>query len=312
MSSKKKKILLLGYGLAGQYIFHSLREAGYDTSVLALDVEDDPASGKIQADFNDLDAVRSAVENVDTVIHLIHTTVPSTSMEDPMHDVQSNLISTIRLLEVLKGSDTGLVYVSSGGAVYGEYRSGRLIEEDYCGNPISSYGIVKLSIEKYIHLYHYHFGLKYQILRPSNFYGPDQRTDRPQGVMGFILKSLREDDTFNVWGEGNSVKDYLHILDFVSAVRAVIDNGFENIGVYNVAYGRSLSLNEILEIFEEESGKLIKRKYLPAKKFDVKQVHLNSSKFRHTFSWSPLISPRAGIVGMLKAHKLDKKNGQED
>ncbi len=311
MSSKKKKILLLGYGLAGQYIFHSLRDAGYDASVLALDVEDDPASGKIQADFNDSDAVKTAVENMDTVIHLIHTTVPSTSMEDPIYDVQSNLIASIKLLETLKDSGAGLIYVSSGGAIYGEYPSGSLIAEDYCGNPISSYGIVKWSIEKYIHLYHYHFGLKYQILRPSNFYGPDQRTDRPQGVMGFILKSLRQDEIFDIWGDGNSVKDYLHILDFVSAVRAVIDNGFEDMGVYNVAYGRSLSLNEIIKIFEEESGRRIKRRYRPAKKFDVKQVHLDSDKFRDTFSWNPLISPEEGIFRMLKAHKLDKKNGQE-
>ena len=114
---------------------------------------------------------------MDAVFHLVSTTLPKSSYEDPIYDVESNLVGSLRLLEAMVAQRVGkIIFISSGGTVYGppEYLS---VDESHPINPTVSYGITKLSIEKYLQLYRDLHGIKPVMLRVSNPYGARQRVE---------------------------------------------------------------------------------------------------------------------------------------
>ena len=134
----------------------------------------------MEGDFCDPDAVRSACAGQDVVFHLIGTTLPKSSNTDPEFDFISHVAGTIRLLQAAKQQGVRkIVFISSGGTVYGIPRQVP-IPETHPTDPISSYGISKLAIEKYLALFQSEHGLDYAILRLANPYGPHQRPERTQ------------------------------------------------------------------------------------------------------------------------------------
>jgi len=137
---------------------------------------------------------------MEMVFHLVSTTVPKTSNEDPAFDVMSNVVETIYLLEqCAKGKAKKVVFVSSGGAVYGTPAALPVAENSPEG-PESPYGITKLAIEKYLGLFHRLYGLNYVIIRPSNPYGERQNPDGDQGVIAVFLGKIAKDQAIDIWG----------------------------------------------------------------------------------------------------------------
>ena len=155
---------------------------------------------------------------MDMVFHLVSTTVPKTSNDDPAFDVMSNVVETIYLLEqCAKGKVKKIVFVSSGGAVYGT-PAALPVPEDSPEKPESSYGITKLAIEKYLELFHRLYGLNYVILRPSNPYGERQNPDGDQGVIAVFLGKIAKGQAIDIWGDGSNVKDYVYIGDLIDGI----------------------------------------------------------------------------------------------
>src|SRR5207253_6593327 len=115
--------------------------------------------------------VLTAVGDAHTIIHLVHTTVPGSSMKDPGYDAMSNVVASAQWLSRLPEIKARkIIYISSGGTVYGPPQS-LPINEQHPTSPMSSYGITKLAIEKYVAMYSAMYGIEYRILRPSNVYG---------------------------------------------------------------------------------------------------------------------------------------------
>lgn len=130
---------------------------------------------------------RGLLENQEIVYHLVSTTVPSTSNLNLVGEIQDNVIPTIKLLEAcVEQGGKKIVFLSSGGTVYGEGKDVPLKEDDE-QMPICSYGIQKLTIERYIHLYFHLYGLDYRIVRLANPFGPFQN---PRGKVGAVTTFL--------------------------------------------------------------------------------------------------------------------------
>jgi UDP-glucose 4-epimerase len=169
-------LILGGLGFLGINVTKGMLEASHSVTVVDMNM---PAKGRkidgckyVVCSFDKLSSISSEFDDIDVVIHLISTTLPSTSNENIEHDISSNLLNTIELLHLcVEHNVKRVVFSSSGGTVYG-IPDTIPISEDHPTNPICSYGIVKLPIEKYLQLFNRLYGLDYRILRISNPYGP--------------------------------------------------------------------------------------------------------------------------------------------
>lgn len=231
-------------------------------------------------DFSDLSAVSKIFDEneIDLVIHALGTTVPALG-QSARYDIESNLIPTLGLVEaMLSAGVKDMVYLSSGGAVYGD-RSTRAHREDEDTFPISSYGVVKLSIEKYLMQYARLQGLRPLILRVSNPYGPYHYSMR-QGICNVAMASAVQGLPFKVWGDGHARKDYIYVEDFAALLFRLLDAGVHT-EVVNVASGRTASVEEILlkvKGFVPE----FEWTYEQASRYDVSHFELDTSKL-HSF-----------------------------
>lgn len=235
-------------------------------------------------DFLNRDDIKNALGGCSCVIHLITTTVPSSSQNNIEHDIDTNLKATIVLLDEMKRNNVRkIIFSSSGGTVYGESIT-HIITEDHPTNPIVSYGIVKLAIEKYLLLYNLLHDLDPIILRISNPFGNDQKTNKQQGLVGVLFDAISQDQTFNIWGDGKNIRDYVHIYDVASAfLKAYQYNGTKR--VFNIGSGVGYSVLDIIEKSEKIFQKKINLNFLHDRGFDVKKNILDSNLAKNELGW---------------------------
>jgi UDP-glucose 4-epimerase len=252
-------------------------------------------------DFVTGSGLAEALDGVDLVYHLISTTVPSTSNADPIFDVQSNLIGTLRLLQMMRAASIRrIVFVSSGGTVYGN-PSILPVAETHPLGPLCSYGVVKVAIENYLHMHAELYGLTANVLRVSNPYGTHQHHIGVQGVIPTFFKKIGDGTPIEIWGDGSIVRDYIHVSDVVSALlRAGARN---QSGTFNVGSGVGHSVNEVLDIVQTCIGRRADVRYLPHRTFDVERIYLDVSKSREELHWRPLLALDEGCAMYWEALK---------
>ncbi|SEK02154.1 NAD-dependent epimerase/dehydratase family protein [Paraburkholderia diazotrophica] len=248
----------------------------------------------VTGDFASGEGLADALDGVDLVYHLISTTVPSTSNANPIADVQGNLIGTLRLLEMMR--DAGIrriVYVSSGGTVYGN-PSILPVPETHPLQPLCSYGVVKVAVENYLHMHAELYGLTSNVLRVANPYGTHQHHIGVQGIIPTFFKKIADGSLIEIWGDGSVVRDYIHVNDVVSALLRA--GARDRSGTFNIGSGIGHSVNEILEIVQRYVGQQADVRYLPQRNFDVAQIYLDISKAQRELDWQPLLSLDAGCA----------------
>jgi UDP-glucose 4-epimerase len=245
-------------------------------------------------DFNSVSDIEAAVEGCQIIYHLVSTTLPKSSNDDPIYDVESNVIGTLKLLEAaLHAGVRKVIFVSSGGTVYGIPKQVP-ITEDHSTNPMSSYGIGKLAIEKYLGLYHELHGLDYAVLRLANPYGKRQRVEAAQGAVAVFLHKAMIEQPVEIWGDGSVVRDYVYVSDVIQAMLKVLDyNG--NVRLFNIGSGSGKSLNEILSTIEIILNKPVSRIYKPGRVFDVPTSVLDIQRASQFLDWRPEVSFETGI-----------------
>ena len=248
----------------------------------------------LTGDFMSSHDVGEAIDGVDAVLHLVSTTLPKSSNDDPIFDVQSNLVATIQLLNIMVAKGVKkIVFISSGGTVYGNpcYLP---IDEKHPTEPLVSYGITKLAIEKYLVMYQTMHGIKANILRVSNPFGDRQRIETAQGAVAAFLSRALRGMPVEIWGDGSVARDYLYISDVAEAFAAALAYDGSH-SVFNVSSGISTSLNDVLMLIEQVTGAPVERVYKPGRPFDVPLSVLDNSLAGRELGWSPKISLRDGI-----------------
>ncbi|MFA7288287.1 MAG: NAD-dependent epimerase/dehydratase family protein [Melioribacteraceae bacterium] len=234
-----------------------------------------------------------ALLGVDVLFHLASLSVPSTSNIDTVSDINKNLIPTLNILNLsIKLGLKRIVYFSSGGAVYG-IPSTPLIKEDHSLNPISSYGIVKATIERYLLLYQKMYDLQLLILRPSNPFGPRQGHFIAQGVISTFLRQIKTNEKITVFGDGNAQKDYIYINDLIWLTYNLIINN--QVGVFNLGSGKGTSINQIIDKIRSITRKNFEINYVAKQIYDVDHFVLDISKITELFSDFPKTALIDGI-----------------
>jgi UDP-glucose 4-epimerase len=247
----------------------------------------------VEGDFMNPVDLRESLKGHDYAVHLVSTTIPATSNQNPFYDVESNLISTLHLLDAcVEQKIRRTVFISSGGTVYGNPVK-LPIREDHPTNPTCSYGIIKLAIEKYFGLYKQR-GLDYLILRLANPFGERQNPHVGQGLIVSLLHDIKHKQRVEIWGDGTVVRDFFYIKDGAKAViRALRYSGTHP--VFNIASGKGVSVNRILAEFRKTLLLNFDVTYLPSRVFDVKTNVLDISLARKELNWSPETSLKGGL-----------------
>ena len=248
----------------------------------------------IEGDFGHLPDMRLALEGATAVVHLVCTTRPKSSNDEPIFDVQSNVIATLQLLEEMRQLGIKkILFSSSGGTVYGPPMH-TPIAEDHPTNPTTSYGITKLTIDKYLQLEKLLHGLQPVILRVANPYGERQRVEYAQGVVAAFLKRALAGEPIEIWGDGSVIRDYLHVEDVAEAFATSLHYQGES-AVFNIGSGSGTSLNELVQILSKQLGKDLEVIYKPARDFDVKSNVLCCKRAQQELNWQAKISMTAGL-----------------
>lgn len=283
-----RTLVLGGCGFIGSHVVDALRAAGHDVTVLDRGPErfrvPVPGVAYEFGDFTDKMNLARVLAGKDAVIHLVSTTFPGTANLDPKADVSGNLLGTLQLLELMVSTGIPrIVYLSSGGTVYGPAQS-ETIHEDHPLRPIGSYGIVKVAVEHYLGMFQLNHGLSPIAIRAANPFGPRQGHIGVQGVISTFLRSLRNDQPIEIWGDGSVVRDYLYVKDL--ARLCVVAAASDVTGPVNAGSGTGRSLNEIVEAMAQLVGRAIEPRYRPGRKVDVPRSVLEVSRARNELNWS--------------------------
>jgi UDP-glucose 4-epimerase len=297
-----KIIILGGGGFIGSAIADRLLKDGHELRVFERprvvpyrQFSDDEKVEWLTGDLMSVHDVSWAIDGVDVVLHLVSTTLPKNSNDDPVYDVQSNLVASLQLLSAMVAKRVRkIVFISSGGTVYGN-PAYLPIDESHPTEPRVSYGITKLAIEKYLLMHQQLYGIKANILRVANPFGERQRVETAQGVVGAFLSKVIQNKPLEIWGDGSVVRDYLYISDVAEAfARAVDYDGAKS--VFNISSGVGTSLNELISVLERVLGIEVVRHYQPGRLFDVPVSVLNNSLARQELGWEPLVKLEEGIL----------------
>lgn len=235
------------------------------------------------------------VEGQDIVYHLVSTTVPATSNESIAQELISNIVFSVNLFEAcIRCGVKKVVFISSGGAVYGKGAESPL-DEEMDTNPICAYGLQKIITEKLLAFYRYMFGLDYRITRLANPYGPYQR---PDGVVGavatFTYKALKGEE-ISVFGDGSVVRDFIYIDDAIRAILNIV-NG-ENIHrVFNLGCGHGTSIKELIKTIQDSLNVNVDVSYQKARKVDVPVNYLDISRYETAYGALHPVSLTDGIL----------------
>ena len=221
-----------------------------------------------------------AENSIDIVVHSLSASIPSTSV-DNIFDLKFNVIPTIALLNIMKRHHVkDMVFISSGGAVYGDNN----VSEDGHNErdvlfPKSAYGVSKLVIEKYLFLYSNLYGFRVLITRLSNPYGPYHYSQK-QGVVNIALEKAIRGERLEIWGDGEGRKDYIYVSDYCRILFSLIEKGLSGYDVLNIGSGQLLSVNEIAQTIKRLYFDSFEWNYLQVNLLDVKSFKLNLDKLK--------------------------------
>ena len=284
----KKTILILGgYGFLGTNIMKYVDENLLDTYRFIVFDKFAQHLGGVRfqcvdkcyvGDFADCMLMERIFQenHLDVVIHSLSTTIPVNSL-NARYDVESNLLPTIDILGLMvKYGVNDIIYLSSGGAIYGTSHGKKHKESDDVF-PISSYGVVKLAIEKYLMQYQQLYCIHPLIIRLSNPYGP-YHYNMKQGVCNVALALAHQGKTMKIWGDGKGRKDYIYVTDFVEILFRLWQKGIRD-DVINIGSGQTYSVNEIAEVVKKLMPSF-QTEYIEAETFDTSNFELDTTKLR--------------------------------
>ncbi|MEY4986595.1 MAG: UDP-glucose 4-epimerase [Bacteroidota bacterium] len=272
----------LGFNLL-DYVQQSMREGTPELVVLSQNIPEAsihfPDVLFVEGDYSDVNTLNHLFEThrFTHVFHFASSIIPALSTQNIQRDVETNLLPTIGLMEVMKVYGcANLLYLSSGGAVYGNELPTHKKESQAC-QPISSYGIIKLAVEHYIRLYANLYQIDYLILRLSNPFGLHHRS-ATQGVMNIAIRKALRGESLVVWGDGSQAKDYLFASDISRAIMDLFQAQVKN-QTLNIGSGATMTLLEIIALVKSKVPHF-QVEFMEAMPTDVQQVSLDITQLR--------------------------------
>ncbi|MDQ3021123.1 MAG: NAD-dependent epimerase/dehydratase family protein [Bacteroidota bacterium] len=301
MVKKEKCLVFGGGGFIGSHLCDELLSKDYEVTIFdKINFSKKNITHLInkikiiEGDFNNEIDLSGSLKDIDYVFHLVSSTLPATSNENPVYDAETNLISSLKLFkECSEIKIKKIIFVSSGGTVYG-VPDKIPIRENYNSNPICSYGIIKKTIEEYLFIFEKIYGLDYYIFRLSNPYGARQNPLAAQGVISVFINKVINNDKITIWGDGKVIRDYIYIKDVVKVLVDSLSKDSQE-KIFNLSSGKGHSLNEIIKLIKKVSGKEIRVENKVGRSIDVPVNVLDNTLIKKIFNWKPKTTIEEGI-----------------
>ena len=291
--SSKKVLIIGGNGFIGMNLSRTLTGKGYE--VYSFDIAEPvlkyPGVTYLSGNFFDSELLEDTLRNMDVAVHAISTINPSNSNEKYMQGYEMDFLQSVRLCEMAVRHGVKLLFLSSGGTVYGNQEV-QPITELAPTHPINHYAALKLCIENVMRTFHAQRGGDMIIARISNPYGPGQDYHRGVGFIDAALKKALTGDVMEIWGDGEIVRDYVAIEDVCEMLSTLIEyQGPED--VFNISSGIGVSQNDILKLLKE-LGIDLTVTYKERRNVDLKKTVLDNTKIRELYK-KPLKPFREGL-----------------
>jgi UDP-glucose 4-epimerase len=296
-----------GAGFIGSALVRALRARGEEVVVV-----DDLSGGSAANLPGGVELVEQDVARPETaelverlapeaVVHAAAQVSVVRSQADPDRDRQVNLGGTQHVLDGARAAGVRrFVFVSSGGAVYGESDGASETDPPH---PASYYAVHKLAAEHYVAM----SGLAYAVARPANVYGPGQRSDLEGGVVAIFAQHLAEGAPVTIYGDGEQTRDFVNVADVVDALVTMLDlPAGRSGGVWNVGTGEPVSVNELLERMEAVAGRSVERVYGAAREGEVRSSRLSIGLAERELGWRPRVSLDEGLRQVLAEASGDR------
>ena len=229
----------------------------------------------------------------EAVVHLAAQTMVNASIDDPIYDSDNNIRGTINILEACRKTGVRRIVFSSTAAVYGDVNAVPVLE-DFTTDPLSFYGLSKLTVEKYLKLYQKLYGLEYVILRYANVYGERQGDGGEGGVISIFMKLLAQNKALTIHGDGKQSRDFVYAGEIANANWLALNT--ENINeIYNISTQTETSINELVETLETIAGKKFEITYGAARQGDILRSVLSNDKAREKIGYKVETSLAEGL-----------------
>ena len=241
------------------------------------------------------------------IFHLAAQVDVRASVEDPLMDLETNLVGLIRVLEGGRKAKTRkIVFASSGGTIYGEPNAKQLpLSEDAPWNPLSPYGVSKLAGGLYVNTYSSLYGLKGTTLALANVYGPRQDPHGEAGVVAIFAGKLLKRESCTIYGTGMQTRDFVYVDDVASAFVASIENGDGEL--LNIGTGTETSIQYLYEEMAIASGIEIDPERGEERAGEIERSSLDPSLAEKILGWTPQTSLRDGVHSTLEWFKSEKE-----
>jgi UDP-glucose 4-epimerase len=291
-----------GAGFIGSYVADGLRAQGHEVAV----VDDLSTGNRANLDpaikLYEHDIRAETLENVfkdfrpDVVDHhAAQSNVPA-SVADPVYDASVNVLGGLNLLRLSATHGVKkFIYISSGGAMYGEPDPGDLpVKETAPVRPLSPYGASKQALEAWLGVYQRTFGLDFTVLRYANIYGPRQSIREEGAVVAVFATRMAADQPVTIDGTGQQTRDFVYVGDCVTANVAALERGSGQ--AFNIGTGRETSIREIFDAMAEVAGYARPPNFGPARRGDVVRIVLDPSRARSELGWQAQMPLHEGLA----------------
>lgn len=301
---KKKYLVTGGYGFVGSHLVESLIAEGNDVTVL-----DNLSNGQLK----NLREIKSPVtsyisqveqlqaahfdEKFDGIFHLA-TAPRSSSLQDPMRDIETNCKGMIAVLELAKSHGAKVVFTSNSG-IYGSAKDGKPITEAAANNPTTPYDADKLVSEYYCRIYHNIYGVRATCVRFATVYGERQVVNEKlnwRPLVATFVKNVLGNEEVVINGDGEQTRDLIYVKDAVQGVVKAMNSNADDAEVFLLSTNSETSVNQVLHAVEDVTGRKAKVRYNEPLKGDIRRMRYDYSKARESFGFEPQFTVQDGIT----------------
>lgn len=289
--SGRRVLVTGGSGFIGRHVVQRLESVGALARVLDLVAHPDPEVDTVQGDVGNEAVLEAALDGVSAIVHLGAVTSVLGSLADPAGTYRTNVAATATLLEAARKAEIEAIVFASTNAVVGDVGDG-VIDERMVPRPLTPYGATKAAAEMLMSAYTAAYGVRCACLRLTNVYGLGMQAK--DSIVARLMRAIRLGTTFEIYGDGQQVRDYVNASDVTDAMLMALDSDGWS-GPMVIGSGSSWSVLEVVEAVRDVSGAPLEVCHGPAKAGEMPAVVVDNGRAR-AVGWSPRLSLDAGLA----------------